>query len=49
MKIRKPNEKFQMQNPSNPELQKLQETIEKIDKKIDKLFKVLDYKYTNSK
>ena len=47
MTIRKPNEKVDVQDPKTVDLQKMQEVIEKLDKKIDKLFKVLDYRFTS--
>ena len=47
MTIRNPNAKIELQNPEKSDLEKIKEIVEKMDKKIDKLFKVLDYKYTS--
>lgn len=47
MKIRKPDEKIEIKKPQKSNAEKMQESIDSINKKIDKLFKVLDYRFTS--
>lgn len=46
MKIRKPNEQLQMSQPKKTAEQILGEKLDRVEKKLDKLFKVLDLKFT---